>query len=428
MKKIYIFILLLTGALCSAVAQDTIYDSQLDGPYMMPTSFYPRQAMMYCHAPNSTHTKNEEYVRYFTDSSITVYGVAVTASLGYYYMYPDSMDYNCYLATISSWDPQIIFDIVDSFPMSPDIYPTTYFSYTIYRNFLMNDLTPVQRITPCYEFYFDKPHKLIDTFYVGFSVDNHSNFIPFATPNSSIYYMAHNSDAIFRGLDYQVTIGIGHHYERDTFGEPRFNQSIVNGIWGGIFPILQPDRPYCNPVGGLRVAERGQDYATLCWDNAGDSVYYQLVFGDDAANPIFTYDTCYTRTGLDTGIFYNAHLRRGCHHDCPYHPDSTLYSPWSPGVEFYLGSTNPDDIGIEHQPSVDFSIYPNPTAGQFSLSLTEGMEARVFIGDADGRSVYDQKATGSVMHFDLSALPTGNYTVTVDTPLGPCTKQLSIVK
>lgn len=32
------------------------------------------------------------------------------------------------------------------------------------------------------------------------------------------------------------------------------------------------------------------------------------------------------------------------------------------------------------------------------------------------------------MHFDLSALPAGNYTVTVDTPLGPNTKQLSIVK
>ena len=335
------------------------------------------------------------------------------------------MDIKCYMghtssitsSMIGSWNTDIDFSYVDSVSMSPNTYPTTYFSYTHYDN---NTTDIVHSVFPCYELYFDTLHKVVDTFYVGFSVDNHSILEPSAFALQSHFYEMIN-DAF--SLEPQITV-----LKLFNYGMGYTDISIVNGHWGGVFPILQPDRPYCNPVGGLRVAERGQDYATLCWDNAGDSVYYQLVFGDDVAHPIFTYDTCYTRTGLDTGIFYNAHLRRVCHHDCPYHPDSTLYSPWSPGVEFYLGSTNPDDIGIEHQPSVDFSIYPNPTAGQFSLSLPEGMEARVFIGDADGRSVYDQKATGSVMHFDLSALPTGNYTVTVDTPLGPCTKQLSIVK
>lgn len=426
MKKNILFLFLfIIGASCS-MAQDTIYDSQMDGPYLMPTNHFPHLLVIDCDIPQWKHQKGEFIGQYHTDTSITVYGIAFTAFLKAYHLFPDSMDIKAYLATASTpsdWQ-NIEFQYIDSILMSPDIYPTTYFSYTHYQrddpNYTWVDTndTIVHSVFPCYELYFSTPHKVADTFYVEFSYDNHSFLVPYMVDFQSKYYdmrniSPQNSQTMF--------------YINTRYPYPQII-TICHNCWGGVFPILQPDRPYCNPVGGLRVAERGQDYATLCWDNAGDSVYYQLVFGDDVANPIFTYDTCYTRTGLDTGIFYNAHLRRVCHHDCPYHPDSTLYSPWSPGVEFYLGNTNPNDIGIGNLPTVDFSIYPNPTAGQFSLTLPEGMEARVFIGDADGRSVYDQKATGSVMHFDLSALPAGTYTVTVDTPLGLGTKQLSIVK
>ena len=213
-------------------------------------------------------------------------------------------------------DNDIDFSYVDSVSMSPNTYPTTYFSYTHYDN---NTTDVVHSVFPCYELYFNTLHKVVDTFYVGFSVDNHSILEPSAFAFQSHFYEMINFAAFIINEEPQITV-----FKEFYYGVGDTVIGIANGHWGGIFPILQPDRPYCNPVGGLRVVERGQDYATLCWDNAGDSVYYQLVFGDDAANPIFTYDTCYTRTGLDTNTLYNAHLRRVCHHDCPYHPDSTL--------------------------------------------------------------------------------------------------------
>ena len=125
MKKNILFLFLfIIGASCS-MAQDTIYDSQMDGPYLMPTNHFPHLLVIDCDIPQWKHQKGEFIGQYHTDTSITVYGIAFTAFLKAYHLFPDSMDIKAYLATASTpsdWQ-NIEFQYIDSILMSPDIYP-----------------------------------------------------------------------------------------------------------------------------------------------------------------------------------------------------------------------------------------------------------------------------------------------------------------
>ena len=104
MKKNILFLFLfIIGASCS-MAQDTIYDSQMDGPYLMPTNHFPHLLVVDCDIPQWKHQKGEFIGQYHTDTSITVYGIAFTAFLKAYHLFPLTV-----IATIVDASTYIVF-------------------------------------------------------------------------------------------------------------------------------------------------------------------------------------------------------------------------------------------------------------------------------------------------------------------------------
>lgn len=72
-------------------------------------------------------------------------------------------------------------------------------------------------------------------------------------------------------------------------------------------------------------------------------------------------------------------------------------------------------VGVNDIEMGSFSIYPNPSNGQFTLDLSELNEsaAQIKIYSVDGREVYTLNNLGSSVDMDISHLKAGYYTVYV---------------
>lgn len=89
------------------------------------------------------------------------------------------------------------------------------------------------------------------------------------------------------------------------------------------------------------------------------------------------------------------------------------------------------NIGIEENNASDWSLYPNPGTGVFTIQYvgTSGL-GNIEVMDVTGRVMYNtqvQLATGSTHSMDLSGVAAGNYTVRI-TNNGVRTEQRLVVK
>ena len=285
-----------------------------------------------------------------------------------------------------------------------------------YKNVSDGDST----VVPFYEYYFDAPHTLADTFYVRFSMEDESfRNCPDELAYDFIVFILNSSD-------YPSTevIRQNHLSAIPSIQDQELRFELPDGV--GLIPILHADRPYCSPVGGLRLEERGEDWARFVWDDAGDSVEYQLVFGHDHTHPVNLYDTRYTISGLDSGRYYDVRLRRVCHHDCPYHTDTVVYGAYSAAVRFWVGSTDPANMGVEaaEADGMEMTVYPNPSGGVVTIGVEHPEGTSLEVRDAVGRTVVRMERIGRETRLDLSLLPRGVYTVTLDSPGGIATRRL----
>lgn len=64
-------------------------------------------------------------------------------------------------------------------------------------------------------------------------------------------------------------------------------------------------------------------------------------------------------------------------------------------------------------PTVSFSFYPNPSAGEISWQLKTGTEVTLTINDLSGRIMFIQNLVGKSGKLDISAIKAGCYLVTV---------------
>ena len=268
---------------------------------------------------------------------------------------------------------------------------------------------------PCYEYYFDTPHVLTGTFYVSITMEEETllNYPREVSSDAIVFLSATSGDPLTEII-----------YHRHFAIMPDVQHDWTND-GGGLIPILQAG-PHCGPVGGLRLDGRGEDWARFVWDDAGDSVEYQLVFGHDPAHPVNLYDTTYTISGLDSGRYYDVRLRRVCHHDCPYHVDTVVYSAYSAALRFWVGSTDPANMGVEaaETDGMGMTVYPNPSGGVVTIGVEHPEGASLEVRDAVGRTVVRMERIGRETHLDLSLLPRGVYTVTLDSPGGIATRRL----
>lgn len=99
------------------------------------------------------------------------------------------------------------------------------------------------------------------------------------------------------------------------------------------------------------------------------------------------------------------------------HGNVTLYAQWVDTT--IVGIALPDDASV--------SLSPNPTTGMVNLKIDGAQRANILVMDALGRILMnrtDVAAGADAIVIDLSALPSGIYTLQVRTPEATCNKRI----
>ena len=357
--------------------------------------------------------RNGKACKYYSTENVEVYGVAVTMVM----RTGGPVDPTKFYTTLNRLCQDGEYQCLDTGVCGP-LIPAAYLTYYSVEGTPGNWDT-VNVVVPSYEYYFNETHLVNDSFYVA--VRSYKDYLTMLEEGDEDRT---NVMVVGELWPFYIDLPEGMFYPWyfiDTSGS--LYQEDYG--FGGIYPILQPDRPYCNAVGGLRLEERGEDWARFVWDDAGDSVEYQLVFGHDHTHPVNLYDTTYTISGLDSGRYYDVRLRRVCHHDCPYHTDTVVYSAYSAALRFWVGSTDPANMGVEAADADGgLEVYPNPSSGVVTVVVGRPVGGTLEVHDAVGRTVLRSERLEREMRLDLSQLPRGVYTVTLDSPGGIATRRL----
>ena len=242
----------------------------------------------------------------------------------------------------------------------------------------------------------------------------------------------HSNGTIYDSIGvYEYVHAITSRDDSEPLFSPDHSIQLAYGWWGGLFPIIQPERIGCKAV--AEVNEKGEDYAVLAWNMDGDSCQLSITPYDmpfDPGTVIDLQNNTYTATGLDSGVYYAARLRTQCHHHCHIHTDTVVWGNWGEPTLFYLGSQEPDttgSLGI-HQMSAEpsCSITPNPAHAIATVQCNAGIMG-VEVLSVKGETLMHKDVAGEqACTLDLAGLSKGIYIVQITTPQGTATRKLAV--
>ncbi len=394
MKKI-IFLLLICSCITFSKAQDTVKCN--DFYYLIHHPVPPFTPQMPYGTNDTTSYLPRPYLlnaiqEYYSNNPVTVYGVAVTGKQSYNNLRVMLFD------QIDKGTDSIL--ALDSCEMK---IKNRFFDYEAQY---VADFVPNKTVVPCMEFYFDHPHVLMDTFYVGAKCfhDEDFNFM------------------LYAGFDATCS----QHWRIIYWPYERFLPSPMGNLtnlWGCIFPIvnLRCSIPW-KPI----VLNRGLHEITIGWHAGEEGLLFQVSVGACSSNPdtneIYTLqDTSITITGLEQEKCYGLWLRQGCrYHTAGY--DTVVWSPWSSARMIFLSQEDIDTPEIDEN---EVTLSPNPATGSAEVLSSFGV-SRVEVFSAAGRKMMDLKAEGLKATLDVSKLPSGAYLLRIHTPQGMTTKKLLI--
>lgn len=275
-----------------------------------------------------------------------------------------------------------------------------------------------------HEFYFEKPIRVFDSFYVGVDIGDYffSNEERLVDPLLLIdHYQSvpgYADTCTFPPILWKKCLR--YHYPSCPFLGPPLNEwryDEQTEFFMLVLPIFMDidstaDLPPCPNVTNLRIYRQFGDEVTLKW-NANGGTMWEVSRGplgsapgegilDTVTSPQWrTADSSFADT---TSIAY---VRTIC---TQY--DTLRYSDWSRGVSWH-GSR----VGMyELDAPQTLSAVPNPAHDRVSLvGLPEG-ESQVMIYNSQGTLVLSTTATASDNVVSLSTLPQGAYVIRVITP------------
>ena len=287
-----------------------------------------------------------------------------------------------------------------------------------------------------YEFYFDTPVVVSDTFFVGIQtlgIDGQQH------PNTG---QTNLTGWCCMATQYNF-------FSREFTGRPPMWHTIVDSVafdgnpseFGGVFPITEhppcnPDTLSCSSVYGLRALPLMSGEVRFTWHQQPSHRQFQISVGPQGTppddNPI--YEAAGSPFSIsdnwDSTILYAAYIRAQCSRYC--HPDSTLvWSDWSRPVTFYTGRSFPQGI---HSPDKEqnllFDIVPNPTDGRVTVTIDAALPdpaaCRFTLLDAAGHEVLSATPQHDSRTFSLSLqhLPSGSYFLRMSSPQGSSTRKV----
>lgn len=480
-KVFFVFFLLAAGGFISTMAQDTVRYG--DSVYMFNSN---NNHVALCewafnhHFPYgsfSTFPVHESISQaYHTDSAIMVYGVAVCFGNAGIPVAPylpprhDSINSEmndiidmlrkdgCMLTTLHQGNMETgSISLVDTaiweYPM-----PQRLMEYSA-RNVINNcganipQGDTVQTYSRAVEFYFDHPHQVHDTFYVGIldrinpdpknecfhgRVHNESQRYSIAARYAAGYEITRMTKWIYfpnagdyttfqRGfppyLEYLFTSSYLTYLTEDN---SEFDSTITDvGIWGLVFPILYPRMDGCKAPAKPWFVDRTDASATFEWEQAHDVV--EVVVNRDyngmpdtmpGAVTIPAGSTGYTATGLEPNTYYGIWVRRQCHWITPTF-DTVVWSPWT---HVQLFNTAPEGIDPRLDPT-PFEVSPNPAHASFRVT-SNAVSARLALFDIRGTELYATDLHAQSVNIGVADLPAGVYFVTLTSTSGTSTRRL----
>ncbi len=334
---------------------------------------------------------------YILPGKTTVYGIAATVLR--HKDDSDSAGYTVYLYTVENGTDLVCLD-------SATVYSKeTQFIYSA----ICND-SIIEAEAPCYEYFFSQPHAIEGAIYIGAAFDIGYHY---------------GSDINWINFIYHVDVeDSDQHWINFDTGMPLQMIWGMSWYWGGYFPIIQPERVDCTaPVAEVNVTGDGD--AVLTWEMASDSCQLSITQSNmpvDSGLVVVLTNNGYTATGLaGGGTLYAARLRTQCHHHCPAHADSLVWSDWGRATYFRIGNQ-----GVLDAEPVEWSLTPNPAHGNATVQCEVGMTSvevltvkgeRIMLRDMEGQ----QTCT-----LDLSGLAKGIYIVQVTTTQGTAARKLAV--
>jgi hypothetical protein len=409
------------------------------------------------------------YIQYEAIQPLRIYGIAVTSQyegplfLRTFYNYPqyspdppnvDSSKLDLYAVLVQKEGPDSCARHVDSVKWHPRP-PDRYYHYEAQHQTNAVDTTahPPFFDAPVYEFYFDTPLVVMDTFYVGFR----SDYVKSPVFDSLLNILGLGSVGWDRHYPQQWAWSViqlhnpsASNIRNILFEGGRWRPDLMsncfdvpNNGWGGIFPIIVPpdtDAVAGIPVRGFHRGENYEGWPVFEWLQTEGQELYEVAYGR-ADQPPASYMVVGTTnpwlilrdSTLDSTVVYAAQCRSRHHHACALH-DTLVWSAWTDTVEFYTGRYRPGSApteGIaEAGDRASFTLSPNPATG----SVHCVWEGETFPGgvltmtDAAGREVLRRELAPQTRDFTFSVaeLPAGTYFVTLATAEGSSTKKLVI--
>ena len=417
MKKIILTIALLVCATCLLQAQDTI--RYPDSNYMyQPYNTADFYSYGQRYSSNGCNPVTSSYPCYVASRPTVIYGIANTTlqtpddwarSMG------TSLNFTAYAVLITKEGQH--YNRIDSVRWLHPNRPDRYFVYPD-MDYITHAAKP-DVVVPSYEFYFDTPTVVLDTFYIGVRfIPIKDSVRPYGVWNTGYLESYYSVLPPMLGERYYLTGDIEYFY-----GSPGTR------LWGGYFPILTPpDTTRCDPVYDLSVAAATDTSITLMWDG-GNASQWEVEYAEAEGTVRYSMTTSSpmaTLTGLRPSTSYLAHVRGVC---------TYAYSPWSHYIEARTGTHRPDTT---QQPDTTqlgpvsisplshlTNVKPNPASGEVTVQSAYSLN-QVVVYDLQGHTMLVQPQEGLEATLDVGVLPQGVYVMAIHTSAGIATKRLVV--
>ena len=264
---------------------------------------------------------------------------------------------------------------IDSTTWDPEKDAIAFFKYS-----LIGDGVLYENVVPVYEFYFDTPRLMTDTFYVGYRLT-----VP---------------DTVMRNKRFRLVLAIDSLPQYWVWNH-NIQRHIFERYWGGEFPILQHNRRCSAPAAPEWVVYNTTNTVrfTLPY-TPGDSLLLAVC---PEGQPMDS-ATIYPVTGSTMDIVvpdsgrYTARLARVCQRDI------IVQSSWSAPATFLIMH----NLAIAQPGAPALEVHPNPTDGTVLIPAEDIRE--VWCVAADGRCSRLRLEDG---HVSLKEHPAGLYVLEI---------------
>lgn len=314
---------------------------------------------------------------YFTKDTVKIYGVAITMTEIDSAVLRD----NHFQATLANRQSGVINFI--------DTVEWVHGSIERFRYSQWGEGVLYDSIVPVYEFYFDQPHTVTDSFFVGYFM---RELVPY--PHIGELYFSRDSCWV--------------HY---LMLDPRVTTVLPGGLherWSPYFPILQP----CRTPEAPRMTAM-HDTLRIAWDEQPDSVQLTITpLSQTGGDSIYNVtDTVLYLYGVPDGT-YHASIRTKC-------TRNKYWSLWSGSTSITIDNT----LSAAAAPAPEVSLSPNPTGGTLTLRCAAEI-TKVELYDMHGRLALAAAASGTEASLDLKQLQTGSYIAVITTTQGTATSKV----